>query len=30
MKKEWFFWPLGPIFKRLGHPRMALQAHQYD
>ena len=18
MKKEWFFWPLGPIFKRLG------------
>lgn len=27
MKKEWFFWPLGPIFKRLGGIAVYRQKH---
>ena len=27
MKKEWFFWPLGPIFKRLGGIPVYRQKH---
>jgi len=27
MKKEWFFWPLGPIFKRMGGIPVVRQKH---